>query len=186
MDGRSLQVSVGWWGFTGGVVGLTPLCAGRGDVFSHVLAIGREGKMVPGRFTSKDPCVQNSLKHLGAEAGGSVPRHLPQLQQDCTDECGWENCTKTPLPFTSIPLLDFPLQANACQQPVRWRKASEHEDLWCCDVPAGPQSPAADGRGMAGLPWGLEQFSGQAQMWTIQRLRFRFSWWAKGTDKSCN
>lgn len=112
-------------------------CADRGAVFSHVLAIGRAKQRAPGRFTSKHPCLQNSLNHLGAEAGGSVPRHLPQLQQDCPGECGWENCTKTPLPFTSIPLLDFPLQANACQQPVGWRKTSEHEDLWCCAVPAG-------------------------------------------------
>lgn len=69
-------------------MGLTPPCAGRGAVFSHVLAIGRVEQMAPGRFTSKDPCVQNSLNHLGAEAGGSVRRHLPQLQQDSPGECG--------------------------------------------------------------------------------------------------
>lgn len=63
------------------------------------------------------------------------------------------------------------------------------ESLWaqgfvmlCC--PWG--SSCREGRGMARLPWGLEQFLGQGQIWTIQRLRFRISWWARGTDKSCN
>lgn len=67
---------------------MTPLGAGIGAVFSHILVIGRAEQMAAGRFTSKGPRVQNSLKHLGTEAGGSAPRHLPQLQRVCTGECG--------------------------------------------------------------------------------------------------
>ena len=44
--------------------------------------------MAPGRFTSVGPSVQMSFKLVSAETGGLAPRHLPQLQQDCTDEYG--------------------------------------------------------------------------------------------------
>lgn len=69
--------------------------------------------MAPGRLTSMGPCVQNSFKGSGAEAGGSAPRHLPQLQRDCTDEDGRANNRKALLPFTSVASLDFS-STNKC------------------------------------------------------------------------